>query len=150
MRIIQAEMQHAEEAAKLFNDYRQFYNQDNNLEGCIQFLTERIEKKESVIFLAYPSAHEQASGFIQLYPSYTSVGLGRIWIINDLYVAENARRKGLGESLMMQARKFAEENGAKRLVLETQISNNGAQLLYESLFYKKDTENYHYELELER
>lgn len=68
----------------------------------------------------------------------------RIWILNDLYVEESARKKGIGKSLMNKAKEFAFETGAKGLTLSTAIDNTTAQKLYEQSGYKRNEMFYHY------
>ena len=91
--IIQASLEHVEVLTPLFDGYRQFYKQPSNLEGARRFLSERLANKESVIFLA--SNEEEGLGFIQLYPTFSSIVLKRMWILNDLYVLPDARRQGV-------------------------------------------------------
>ena len=90
----------------------------------------------------------QIVGFTQLYPSFSSVSMKRIWILNDLFVVATHRKKGIARLLMETAKQYAQEAGAVRIVLATKISNNLAQALYESLGYIKDEEFYHYSLSL--
>jgi hypothetical protein len=45
MQIIQAQLAHLEAVARLFNQYRMFYQQPSNLEGATQFLREHLQKK---------------------------------------------------------------------------------------------------------
>ena len=57
----------------------------------------------------------------------------RTWVLNDLYVRENSRGRGFGEELIKKAITFAEETGAKGVLLETNIENVIAQRLYEKI-----------------
>ena len=50
--------------------------------------------------------------------------------LEDLFVAPEYRRQGLGEFLIEGCAKFAEESGARRLYWQTQRSNESAQKLY--------------------
>lgn len=52
MKIIQAKMSEIDTVSYLFDAYRQFYQQDANLEAARQFIQSRIESDESIIFLA--------------------------------------------------------------------------------------------------
>jgi len=70
----------------------------------------------------------------------------RLWILNDLYVASVARRKGVGEALLQRARRLAEQTGAKGLTLSTGVDNAAAQHLYESLGWTRDRDFYVYTL----
>lgn len=143
--IIRASIEHLDLAAPLFDGYRQFYKQPSNLDGARQFIKDRLIRHESVIFLALLDEHN-AVGFTQLYPSFSSTSMKRLWILNDLFVAPEGRRQGIGEALLERARQFAAEDGAKGLMLETAVTNTTAQKLYERLGWKRDTEYYVYNL----
>ncbi|MEM8901611.1 MAG: GNAT family N-acetyltransferase, partial [Bacteroidota bacterium] len=128
-------------------DYRVFYEQPSDLKGAEAFLKERIEKKESIIYIAYKE--ENPVGFTQLYPSFTSVGMKRVWILNDLYVKVNARKMGVGEALIEKAKSLGMETGAKRVVLETAVDNLVAQGLYDKTGFKRGEGFYNYSVELD-
>jgi GNAT superfamily N-acetyltransferase len=48
-------------------------------------------------------------GFAQLYPSFSSVLMKRIWILNDLFVEKDFRREGVAKLLMDAAERYARE-----------------------------------------
>jgi ribosomal protein S18 acetylase RimI-like enzyme len=137
------------EIAKLFNAYRVFYKQHDDLVLATEFLAKRINNSESVIFYAKDTDGKYV-GFTQLYPSFCSVSAQRTWILYDLYVAEDVRGNGIGTNLLNRAREFAEETMAKEILLETARSNVKAQKLYESLGYEKDTEYFSYFLNINK
>jgi ribosomal protein S18 acetylase RimI-like enzyme len=87
-------------------------------------------------------------GFTQLYATYCSVDATPIWVLYDLFVDDSARRLGAGKALMDRALEHAKQSGASRIDLETEINNVGAQRLYESLGYVRETDFYKYCLEL--
>lgn len=134
------------ELAVLFNQYRIFYRQSSDLKAAKQFVEERFQRQDSVILVAKES--DRLIGFVQLYPSFSSVALKRIWILNDLFVAESARRRGVAQRLMIAAERHARLTSAARIILSTQITNTIAQKLYESRGCIKDTEFIHYVLRL--
>jgi GNAT superfamily N-acetyltransferase len=135
--------------APLFDAYRQFYGKASDPEAARRFIHERFQKSESVIFLAEDESG-RALGFVQLFPSFTSVQARRLWILNDLYVTEEARGHGVGRALMEAAREHAVKTGAMRLTLETMDDNRKAWALYESLGYvKSDASVRYYTLELD-
>ncbi|NJR63448.1 MAG: GNAT family N-acetyltransferase [Cyanobacteria bacterium CRU_2_1] len=146
MEVFQAGSEHLEEVAKLFDQYRYFYQSSSDPEAARNFLQERFQKKDSVILVFSKGKH--LVGFIQLYPSFSSVSMKRIWILNDLFVDEAHRKKGIAKSLIGAAVNFARETGAVRIILATQVSNIAAQSLYESLGYIQDKDFYHYSLQL--
>ncbi|WP_226501620.1 GNAT family N-acetyltransferase [Pseudomonas sp. MWU16-30322] len=136
-----------EAVAQLFDAYRGFYQQPSNLAQSRAFIAERMAGNESAIFLAQDE-NVEALGFVQLYPTFSSIDAHRTWLLSDLFTAPAARGRGVGRLLMNTARDFALQTGAKGLVLETATDNFTAQGLYESLGYVRDTGYYTYVLDL--
>ena len=128
-------------AAVLFNEYRIFYNQTDDMHGAINFLQERIAKNESTIFIAF--LDDEPVGFTQLYPIFSSVSLKRAWLLNDLYVAETARRQGVANALLDKAKEFGTQNNAGWLLLETAFDNYKAQSVYEKNGWIKQTDSFY-------
>ncbi|HWU55166.1 MAG TPA: GNAT family N-acetyltransferase [Rhizomicrobium sp.] len=128
----------------LFEAYRSFYDGAPNETAARGFIRARLSEKDSVIFLAEKT--NQAAGFMQLYPSFTSVGMARIWILNDLFVAQKHRRHGIACQLLKTAEAFAKETGAKKVILSTAVTNTAAQALYERHGWKRDTDFLEYVL----
>ena len=126
---------------ELFDLYRVFYEQPSNLKGAKEFLRERLVNEESVVFIALDE--DDSLGFVQLYPSFSSISMQRTWILNDLFVKESSRRKGVGEKLLQASITFAEETGANGVSLETGKENVNAQRLYERFGFVKES-NYFY------
>ena len=148
IKITLANESHLDELARLFNLYRIFYEQKDDLDRAYDFIKARLINQQSIIFVAEDNP-DQLSGFVQLYPSFCSVSTIPILILYDLYVDQNHRGKGIGRLLMNQASKHAKDNGFKRLELSTAITNVIGQSLYESLNYQRDKDFYHYALELD-
>ena len=142
--VVRASLEHLEIAAPPFDEYRQFYGQPSDPEGAQDFLSERMAREESVLFLAVDET--RGLGFTQLYPSFSSVSMRRLWILNDLFVEPGERGRGVGAALLEQAARLAVETQAKRLVLATATDNVPTQRLYEKMGWEKDTAFYHYSL----
>jgi GNAT superfamily N-acetyltransferase len=142
IRTARAELDDLDALAPLFDGYRRFYGQPSDLAGARAFLAERIKRSESVIFLAVRDG--TIVGFTQLYPSFSSVSMKRVWVLNDLFVAAEGRSSGAGRALLDRAERWAAETGAKGLTLSTQITNLAAQRLYEACGWSKDDEFVHY------
>ncbi len=115
--------------AFLFNSYRMFYKQPSNLEAAFDYLEQRVSKNESVIFVAV--LKNEAVGFVQLYPIFSSISLSHAWLLNDLYVSENARNQGIAEALLQHAKQYARETKASNILLQTASDNYKAQSVYE-------------------
>ena len=146
MNVTLADSNNIPKLANLFNQYRIFYGEETNLQAATSFLQSRFKDKDSVILIAQENS--QIGGFIQLYPSFSSVGMQKIWILNDLFVATDFRRQNVARNLMKSAKKYAMETGALRIDLATQISNIYAQNLYESMGYTKNESFFYYSLSI--
>ncbi|MFN6517924.1 MAG: GNAT family N-acetyltransferase [Nostoc sp. CreGUA01] len=147
MEVFLANINHLESLSILFDEYRVFYNQVSDIAAAKEFLKERFKNNDSVVFAA--NENREIIGFTQLYPSFSSVSMKRVWILNDLYVKESHRQKGVATLLMSAAQKYAKQSGAVRVILATHISNTNAQKLYKAQGYVKDEEFYHYALQLQ-
>jgi ribosomal protein S18 acetylase RimI-like enzyme len=141
MTIKKATISDLERIVPLFDAYRVFYKQKSDFELARRFLKERFSNNESVIFIALED--EEPIGFTQLYKTFSSVSLQPSYILNDLYVSPNHRKKGVGEALLNQAKLHCQEMGYKGLALET-ASDNPAQKLYERLSWENDASYIHY------
>lgn len=126
----------------LFDAYRVFYRCPSDPDRARPFLAARLAAGDSRIFLALRDG--RAVGFTQLYPSFSSLSMQRLWILNDLFVDPGARRGGTGKALMKAAEDFARADGAKGLALATQTGNHTAQGLYAKMGYRRDEEFFHY------
>ena len=138
--IIEAGIGDLEHVVPLFDQYRMFYEQPSDIAQARRFLRARIEHRDSVIFLALEGEEEEETclGFALLYPSFDSVQARPIWILNDLYVAADARNRGVAKALITRGRRLADDTGAKAVSLSTQKNNAPSRKLYESLGFKLD------------
>jgi len=141
----QASIQDIDQLAILFAEYRVFYQQSFDPEAAKQFLQERIINQESMIFIAINDG--KYAGFTQIYPSFSSVGMKKIWILNDLFVAPGHRQKGIARALINHVLGYSKETGRKKVVLSTAYDNFNAQKLYEKMgFNRSDFHNYEIEV----
>jgi ribosomal protein S18 acetylase RimI-like enzyme len=144
--IHKAELNELNQIVDLFSLYREFYGQQTNTAAATAFIKERISNKESVIFLAEINDQDKKLpvGFVQLYPSFSSVSMKNVWILNDLFVKQNYRKMGIGKSLINKSIHFAAEAKAKGLTLCTAYDNYSAQKLYEKIGFTKNESFYYY------
>ncbi len=141
----QATIHDLDTLVSLFDAYRQFYLQPSDPALAREFLTQRFGHHQSLILLAYSQA-EQGLGFTQLYPLFSSTRAARTYLLNDLFVAPQARRLGVARRLLEEAARFAHALGAVGLSLSTAHSNTQAQRLYESLGWQHEQEFREYSL----
>jgi ribosomal protein S18 acetylase RimI-like enzyme len=83
-------------------------------------------------------------GFAQLYPTFSSVSMKRLYILNDLYVKNEYRKNGIGKLLLEKVKSYAIMTNAKGIELSTAIDNEDAKKLYERNGYKKNNEYFQY------
>ena len=131
-----------EHVAGLFDAYRQFYHQESDLQGAHKFLSDRIINQESRIFIAY--INDRPAGFVQLYPFFTSVGMRRTWVLNDLYVDEMVRGKGIGRALIEHVQELCQQEGRAGIMLETEVHNKVGNALYQSSGFNLIGNNFYF------
>jgi GNAT superfamily N-acetyltransferase len=131
-----------EELSVLFDEYRVFQGKISDLSAARAFLKARFNHGDSVAFIA--TEGPLALGFAHLYPSYSSTSLARVFILNDLFVREIARRKGLASKLLAAVEVYAWAHGAARVTLNVAIENQSGQALYEAQGWSKDTQFFMY------
>jgi len=62
---------------------------------------------------------------------------GKTAFIDELYISEDYRGKGIGKTALKFAEKFAKEKGYKYLRLEVELSNTIAQKIYRANGFKE-------------
>lgn len=148
MNIYQATIDDLEELTELFDGYRVFYEKESDKEGAYSFLKERIEKKESVIFITRNS-YGKATGFTQLYPLFSSTRMKRGWLLNDLFVDPKYRAMGFSIALIERAKRHCKETGSVGMTLETAKDNYVGNRLYPKTGWTLDKEHNFYYWEVE-
>lgn len=128
--------------ATLFNQYRIFYKKQTDIAGAITFLTERLQNNDSVIYVAEEDG--KLIGFTQLYPLFSSTNLKRLWLLNDLFVDEVHRGKGVSVQLIDRAKELCRETNAHGMMLETAKTNMVGNNLYPRAGFSLDTEHNYY------
>ena len=131
-----------EALSELFDQYRQFQGKPADLEACRKFLHDRLNHGESTMFLATLSG--LSVGFAQLYPTFSSTALARVFILNDLYVFKHGRRSGVGTALLAAVEEYASSFSACRVSLNVAQDNPSAQKLYEAKGWVRDSEFFMY------
>lgn len=132
----------------MFDAYRQFYGQPSDIAGARAFLADRFEHQQSIIFLAL-EGEGRPLGFTQLYPSFTSARMRRIFILNDLYVVPESRGRGAGKALLAAAIAYGRQTGASGLRLSTAVDNVTAQAVYQSNGWTRDEAFHSYNFALD-
>ena len=140
--LTQAHIEDLEDLLPLFDAYRVWYRKSSNLPTARIFLKERLTNQDSIIFIL--RIKEIAIGFTQLYPSFSSTKMQRLWILNDLYLAEKARGYGYSKVLINAAKDYCLKTKACGILLETEVSNLIGNKLYPSTDFVLERNNFYF------
>ncbi|MEH6307997.1 GNAT family N-acetyltransferase [Olivibacter sp. CPCC 100613] len=143
MKIRQANLQDLEPLATVFAEYRTTAGQDYNLAGGKEFLKDRLTKQDCIIFIAI--IDDSITGFTLLFPFFTPAGIKEIWLLNDIYIADEYRHQGVAQSLLSEAVFFSKKTNKSKVYLATKLDNINSQTLFEKFgFRKTDYINYEF------
>ena len=116
--------------SKLFDEYRVFYHKESDVLAAENFIKERIINKDSEIFVCEEKGI--LTGFVQLYPIFSSTRMKKYWLLNDLFVNENFRGKCFSKQLIEEAKTLCKTTNACGILLETGKTNDIGNQLYPS------------------
>lgn len=136
MRIFQATLAHLDALTPLFVAYREFHGAMPATELSKEFLERRINQQDSLIFLAMQE--DNLLGFCQVYPSFSSLSLRPVWILNDIFVQEASRGQHIAEKLIRHALEQAAANDVVRIRVSISQYNEAAQRLFEFTGFAED------------
>ena len=136
MQVREAKLSDLENLSDLFNSYRMFYGKKSDIKVANEFLRSRIENKDSKIFVC--DLNNELSGFVQLYPIFSSTRVSKYWLLNDLFVDIKKRGKGYSKLLIERSKELVIESKACGMMLETEKSNDIGNMLYPSTGFKKN------------
>lgn len=136
--IRQAVLADVEILVLLLDEYRQFEGCATDTAAAREFLLARFNHSESALFIAF--AGDDPVGFAQLFPMFSSVSLARTFVLNDLFVRQRARGRGVARKLMESVLEYARTLGAVEVSLVAAIANTVAQAVYEATGWKRDEE----------
>ena len=133
-----------EQLSQLFDGYRVFYRKNSDIDAAKKFLLERLEAKDSEIYVAQ-NDDNQLTGFVQLYPLFSSTRMKKLWLLNDLFVDAKYRGEGVSIALINAAKHLVIDTGACGLFLETEKSNHIGNNLYPKTGFKLNEVSNFYE-----
>lgn len=133
-RVWRAEPDEAGDVARLLIAFRDWLESSTPSEESLRAAVDRLIVDSGTEYLLGASTEQgDASGVCQLRfrESVWTSGLD-CWI-EDVYVRDDARGRGIGRELVRVACARARERGARRIELDTSESNAAAIALYKSL-----------------
>jgi len=138
MLVRRAQVEDLQQLSVLFDEYRQFYGASSNQELSYQFLKQRFEDQQTVIFIN--TKDDIFTGFILLYLRFSSVACSKFYVLDDVYITPLYRRHGAARQLIDTAILSARHENALRISLDTQKNNHQSHKLYESMGFMRDDE----------
>ena len=116
----------------LMRGYSDFYEVDPSDESLLAMSRALIDdpEREGVQFIARDETGA-ALGFATVFWMWSTSRAARIGVMNDLFTAPEARRRGVGEALIQACLDAVRKRGAVILQWQTAPDNTTAQALYE-------------------
>jgi GNAT superfamily N-acetyltransferase len=117
---------------ELMRAYCDFYEASPASEDLLALAQTMLDDphREGVQLLAR-DADGRAVAFATVYWSWSTISACRIGVMNDLFVAEEARGRGLAEALIDACRTECTRHGARKLTWQTAPDNLRARSVYE-------------------
>lgn len=122
----------ANDVLTLMRAYCDFYEvspSDDDLLAIVRALIADPEREGIQLLARSPDG--EAVGFATLYWSWSTTDACRIGVMNDLFVAAEARGSGLADRLIYACRDECARRGARRLSWQTAPGNLRAQAVYD-------------------
>ena len=124
----------ADAVARLLIAFRDWYGRDDPPDATFHEGVARLVAREDTEYLlAAPGDRAEPGGVCQLRYRYGVWMAAEDCWLEDLYVREDDRGKGLGEALVAAAVARARERGCGRVELDVSESNGAAWALYERM-----------------
>jgi GNAT superfamily N-acetyltransferase len=117
----------------LMRGYSDFYEVDPSDDALLALSRALIANPDydGLQLIARDTDTGEALGFATLYWSWSTSRAARIGVMNDLFTARGARKRGVGEALIRASLAAVRERGAASLEWQTARDNHTAQALYD-------------------
>lgn len=120
----------------VFDAYRQFHDQDSDEAGVRKYLAAHLDAGDFPGVVAIDD-HGKVAGFSLVVPTFSSIQLERVWVLDALYIEPDHRQTGLAVRLMVRLLALAKECGINHMSVVTDKSNTRAQAHYRKMGWKQ-------------
>jgi GNAT superfamily N-acetyltransferase len=119
----------------LMRGYSDFYKVEPSDEALLALSRALIANPEfeGLQLIARDADDGTPLGFATIYWLWSTSRAARIGLMNDLFTAPEARRRGVGEALIRACLEAVRERGAVILQWQTALDNRSAQALYDAV-----------------
>lgn len=127
------------ELLPLMRGYCDFYEVDPSDEALLALARELIaDPQRTGIQLIARGEGREAAGFATVYWTWQTLSAARLAVMNDLFVAADARGGGVAEELIGACAERARAHGATSLEWQTANDNVRAQAVYDRVGAERD------------
>jgi GNAT superfamily N-acetyltransferase len=130
--------QDLDELLPLLRGYCEFYETDPTDEALLELSRWLLEHPEDGIQVLARDDRGTAIGFSTIYWTWRTMYAARVAVLEDLFVAPDARGTGVADDLIRDAVDRAREHGARDLTWQTAKSNERAQGVYDRIGAERD------------
>jgi GNAT superfamily N-acetyltransferase len=121
-----------EDLLPLMRGYCDFYKVSPSDEDLLALSRALIDDPEREgLQLIARDGDGRAVGFATIFWFWSTTDAARLGLMNDLFVSEDARGRGVAEALIAACREQCTRRGAKRLTWQTAPDNLRAQAVYD-------------------
>jgi len=117
-------------------DPSRFFVVDRVEEGYEHWLGRELRREEALVLVACRDERIVGYAYATLEERDWNLLLDAHGALHDLFVAEDARRGGVGRALVEAAVSALTERGAERVVLSTMVGNDAAQRLFRACGFR--------------
>jgi GNAT superfamily N-acetyltransferase len=122
----------------LMRGYCDFYEVAPSDEALLAMARTLIEDPDQGVQLVARDDAGEAVGFATIFWTWSTLSASRLGVMNDLFVAEQARGTGAAEALIGACAERCRERGVASLDWTTAHDNHRAQRLYDRIGAKRD------------
>jgi GNAT superfamily N-acetyltransferase len=126
------------ELLPLLRGYCEFYETDPSDEALLELSRWLLVHPEDGIQMLARDKGGRAVGFSTIYWTWRTMHASRIAVLEDIFVAPEARGTGIADELIRDARTRAREHGARDLTWQTAKTNERAQAVYARIGAERD------------
>jgi GNAT superfamily N-acetyltransferase len=127
-----------EELLQLMRGYCDFYEVSPSDEALLAMSRTLISDPDEGVQLIARDDEGAAVGFATVFWTWSTLSAARLGVMNDLFVAEQARGGGAADALIAACAERCRERGATELAWQTAHTNLRARAVYERVGARRD------------